>query len=138
MRIAALMPWIRVESAGSFIFIHSGLRSRASRSVATFLTGITVLDDADAVCMGHGREPVRDEEDGLSAGELREGRLDLRLVVRVRKGGRLVEDQDGRVLEHGAGDGDALPLAAGASSLNFFTTINKRRNPFLFVLLVKT
>ena len=36
LRIAALMPWIRVESAGSLIFIHSGLRSRASRSVATF------------------------------------------------------------------------------------------------------
>ena len=43
LRIAALMPWIRVESAGSLIFIHSGLRSRASRSVATFLTGIRAI-----------------------------------------------------------------------------------------------
>ena len=36
-----------------------------------------------------------------------------RLGARVQRGGRLVEDQDRRVLEEGAGDGQPLPLAAG-------------------------
>ncbi|STV10807.1 Uncharacterised protein [Klebsiella pneumoniae] len=43
LRIAALIPWIRDESAGSLIFIHSGFLSRASRSVATFFTGIRAI-----------------------------------------------------------------------------------------------
>ena len=34
-------------------------------------------------------------------------------VLRVDRGGRLVEDQDRRVLEERARDADALPLAAG-------------------------
>ena len=36
-----------------------------------------------------------------------------RSVRRVERAGGLVEDQDARVLEDGAGDGDALLLAAG-------------------------
>ena len=39
--------------------------------------------------------------------------LDLLLGVAVERAGRLVEDQDRRPFEDGAGDGDALLLAAG-------------------------
>ena len=35
------------------------------------------------------------------------------LALRVERRGRLVEEQDRRVLEDRAGDGDALALAAG-------------------------
>src|SRR5690606_36521507 len=43
LRIAALIPWMRDESAGSLIFIHSGFLNSASRSVTTFLTGIRAI-----------------------------------------------------------------------------------------------
>ena len=39
--------------------------------------------------------------------------LDVLLGVAVERRGRLVEHQDRRALEDGAGDGDALLLAAG-------------------------
>ena len=39
--------------------------------------------------------------------------MDQRLVLGVREGGRLVKDHDGRVLQDGPGQGDALLLAAG-------------------------
>jgi hypothetical protein len=39
--------------------------------------------------------------------------LDVALGLGVQRRGGLVEDQDRRVLEHGPGDGDALPLPAG-------------------------
>ena len=48
-----------------------------------------------------------------SRGDAVERRLDLALGVDVERRGRLVEDQDRRRLEDGAGDGDALLLAAG-------------------------
>ncbi len=34
-------------------------------------------------------------------------------IVRVSKGGGLVHDQDGGIFQHGAGNGNALLLAAG-------------------------
>src|SRR3546814_6043613 len=37
----------------------------------------------------------------------------MALRLAVEGGGRLVEQQDGGVLQHGAGDGDALALTAG-------------------------
>ena len=39
--------------------------------------------------------------------------LDDRLVLRVHRGERFVEDQDRRVAQQRAGDGDALALPAG-------------------------
>ena len=47
-----------------------------------------------------------------SARDAVERRLDLALGVAVERRGRLVEDEDRRRLEDGAGDGDALLLAA--------------------------
>ena len=45
-------------------------------------------------------------------GDVVERRLDRFLGAAVERAGRLVEDQDRRVLEQGAGDRDALLLAA--------------------------
>jgi hypothetical protein len=39
--------------------------------------------------------------------------LDRLFGVAVERGGRLVEHQDARIFQDGAGDGDALLLAAG-------------------------
>jgi len=61
---------------------------------------------------------VRDDERGalppvLARHQVVERPLDLALGLRVEGARRLVQDQDGRVLQERAGDGDPLPLAAG-------------------------
>ena len=62
---------------------------------------------------GDGREPVGDGDHGLAGHQPVERLLDRRLDLGVERAGRLVEDEDRRVLEEDAGDRDALPLAAG-------------------------
>ena len=56
---------------------------------------------------------MRDHQHRLALDELRQGPLDLELVLRVGEGRRLVQHQDGRVLQDGPGDADALLLPAG-------------------------
>ena len=50
---------------------------------------------------------------GPALGQFGKGRLDLGLVVRVREGCGLVQNQDGSVFQEGPGNGDALLFAAG-------------------------
>ncbi len=66
----------------------------------------------DAVRVAHRRQPVRDHQRRAPLRQFRERGLDGALRFRVERAGRLVEDQDGRVLEEGAGDGHALLLPA--------------------------
>src|SRR5580700_758678 len=66
----------------------------------------------DAVGLLYGGKPVRDDEGGAVAHQLRERRLDVPLGLRVERRRRLIEDQDRRILEQRPGDGDALALAA--------------------------
>ena len=56
---------------------------------------------------------MRNVNGGLVADHVVELFVDLRLGDRVERGGRLVENEKGRVLIERAGDGDLLPLAAG-------------------------
>ena len=77
------------------------------------LDDAALLEHDQAVERRDGREPVRDGDHGLALHQRRERLLDRRLDLRVERRGRLVEDQDRRVLEDHAGDGDALALAAG-------------------------
>src|SRR3546814_3958942 len=60
-----------------------------------------------------GGEAVGDDEGGAPADQLSQRLLNMALRLAVEGGGRLVEQQDGGVLQHGAGDGDALALTAG-------------------------
>ena len=60
-----------------------------------------------------GRQPVRDGDHRLARHQPVEALLDRRLDLRIERARRLVEDEDRRVLEEDAGDGDALALAAG-------------------------
>ena len=55
----------------------------------------------------------RQDQYGLSRHQLAHGLLDHGLVLGVYVGSRLVQHHNGRVLEHGPGDGDTLALAAG-------------------------
>ena len=56
---------------------------------------------------------MRHDEDRAPAHEARERVLDHRLVLRIDRRQRLVQQQDRRVAQQRAGDGDALALAAG-------------------------
>ena len=57
---------------------------------------------------------VRDEDDGeAGAVELREERHDLGARRAVERAGRLVGEQQHRIVHEGAGDRDALLLPAG-------------------------
>src|SRR4051812_32544740 len=52
-----------------------------------------------------------DDEGGPTLDQFLNRRLDKRFGFGIQRRGRLVEDQDRRVLDQGAGDGDALALA---------------------------
>ena len=59
-----------------------------------------------------GRGPVGDDHRGAVAHHFAQRGADLVLFGRVDRGCGVVEDQDPRVGEHGAGDGDPLALPA--------------------------
>ena len=79
------------------------------------LEDAAVADDGDGVGVAHRREAVGDEDDRrrFPRDERVQGPLDLGLGLRVERGRRLVQEQELRVPEEGARDGDALLLAAG-------------------------
>ena len=72
-----------------------------------------VVEDEDEVGIGDRGEPVGDDEGGAALPQPIERPLDACLGLDVEGAGRLVEDQDRRILQDGAGDGEALALAAG-------------------------
>lgn len=71
-----------------------------------------VFDHGDEVGVADGAEAVGDDEAGAAGHETREAPLDEALGLGVEVAGGLVEDQDFRIGEDGAGDGEALLLAA--------------------------
>src|SRR5579883_2132329 len=70
------------------------------------------VDDEDAVAISDGCEPVRDEDGGPSAEALVERVLDELFAHGVERARRLVEDEDVRIGQERAGDGQALALTA--------------------------
>ena len=81
--------------------------------MGALLDDAAVLYHQDLVGVLDGGQPVGDGEDGLSFRQGGQGLLDQVLILRVREGGGLVQNHDGRVLQNRPGDGDALALAAG-------------------------
>ena len=81
--------------------------------VGSRLDDAALVDDEDAVGVADGGEAVGDEEGGSSLHEGFEGLLDETLALGIEGAGGFVEDEDGRVAEDGACDGDALALTAG-------------------------
>src|ERR1035438_9839880 len=58
-------------------------------------------------------KPVRDDDDGAVLHQVGQRLLYQHFALRVQVAGGFVQDQDGRVLQQGARDGEALALAAG-------------------------
>ena len=71
-----------------------------------------VVEHENLVGVDDGRQPMRDDQRGAIARHAVELVLDVPLGVAVERRGRLVEQQDRRALQNGAGNGDALLLAA--------------------------
>ena len=70
------------------------------------------VDRNDAIGLPHGGEPVSDDEHRAPLGDLLHVGLNDPLADVIERARRLIEDQDARVGDQGAGDRDALPLPA--------------------------
>ena len=82
-------------------------------AVRALLDDAAVVDHEYQIRAAYGREPVRDEEGGAVGEYVLYGVLYQLLGLRVDRAGGLVEHEDARVRQHGAGEGDELFFAGG-------------------------
>src|SRR5690606_35572178 len=82
----------------------------------TALDDAALIEDENLVGVGDGRQAVGNDEGRASATKRIESALDLAFRLRVERAGRLVEDQNRRLLQDGPRDRNALALAAGQGS----------------------
>lgn len=99
---------------------------RALRDQATVLHQENVIGAADL------REAVGDQQRGAALQDAAHGALDLVFGVAVDSAGRVIQHQDARVAEKGAGDGNALALSTGEHDTPFadhgFVAFGKAHN----------
>ena len=81
--------------------------------VIALLGDLSVLQHQNEIRVLNGGQAVGDDEAGAALHQPVHGLLDLDLRAGVHVGGGLVQNEHGGVAEHGAGDGDKLPLALG-------------------------
>src|SRR5208283_5553937 len=72
-----------------------------------------IREDQNAVHVAQSAETVGDDQAGAAGRQLVERLLHAAFAEGVERAGGFVEQQDGRVAQDGAGDSDALALAAG-------------------------
>ena len=80
--------------------------------MAALFDDASILDHKDAVKFHDGRQAVGDGQHRLAVHGAGQGVLHLCLDLAVQGAGRLVQDQNGRILQEGAGQCDPLALAA--------------------------
>ena len=96
------LPQPRVEAAGA-----------KQRFVRPLLHDPAFVHHHQPVERGDRRKAMRDGDHRLVAHQILQALLDRRLHLRIERRRRLVEDEDRRILQDDAGDGDPLTLAAG-------------------------
>src|SRR5689334_9813965 len=79
--------------------------------VRALLNDLAVVDDHYLVRIADGAEAVGDDEAGAALAQAEQGLLDADLGAGVNAAGGLVQDQDSRVGQDGAGDGQELALS---------------------------
>ena len=92
--------------------VHA-LRPRHQLIVAPLLDDMAAIDHQHLVGVLDRRQSVRDDERRPAFEQMLQGLLDERFRFGIERRGGLIQDQDGRVLEERACDGEALLLAAG-------------------------
>ena len=90
---------------------RSGRRRSMSSSCGPALDDPAVVEHDDPVGEAGRLQPVRDHDGGAPAGDRAHRRGDPRLGAEVEVGGGLVQQQDRRVDEFGAGEREQLPLS---------------------------
>ena len=80
---------------------------------------LAFVEDDDGIGLEDGVEAVGDGDGGTSLHELAGGFFEQGFGFRVERGGGFVEDEDGRIFEEGAGEGEALGLSAGEAGAAF-------------------
>ena len=71
-----------------------------------------LVDGDDAVALADGREAMRNDDDGAPPHDLAHIFLDDAFALVIEGTGRLVKNENARIGDQGAGDGDALALPA--------------------------
>src|SRR6266700_2861882 len=94
---------------------HLGVRAVALQQlpVRSALDDTALIQNENLVRVHHRGQAVSDHQRRSPPGDAVELGLDALLGFRVERRGRLVEDEDARIFQDGAGDRDALFLAAG-------------------------
>src|SRR5882757_196137 len=94
---------------------HIGIEAVARQKLAVpaAFGDTAAVEDDDLVGIDDGRQAMGDHYRGAAAAHLFERALDFLLGAGVERAGRLVEQQDLRVLEDGTGDRHPLLRAAG-------------------------
>ena len=85
---------------------------RHQRIVATLFDDAALIHHQDAVARQHGSQAMRDHQRGAVTHQFLQRGLHQRLGFSIERRGRLIEQQQWRVAKDGAGNGDALALAA--------------------------
>src|SRR3954470_9242078 len=83
--------------------------------MASALRNLAILDYVDYIRLSDRGEPMRDHDRRLAFHQSVQRLENQLLRLRVQPGAGLVENQNRRIPDYGACDGDALPLAAGKS-----------------------
>ena len=87
--------------------------------MGTLFNDPTPLEDDDAVCQAHRRQAMCDDQGCTSRGGPLQ-RVDNGLLGgRIQAARRLIKDQNGRVSQNRARDGDPLFLSAGEAATSF-------------------
>ena len=74
---------------------------------------LALVEDEDLRCVADRGKTVGDDQHGFADDQLLERELDGGFALAVEGAGGFVEDEDRGVAEEGAGEGEALLLAAG-------------------------
>ena len=108
--LLTLLIWTRWIIAGRVKRgVNAALREQV-RARALF-DDAAMLEHDDPIDAMNGGEPMRHDESGSAVHQFLDRFHDGSFGGGIERGGRLVEQQDRRVLEKGARDPDALPLA---------------------------
>src|SRR3954454_23136981 len=81
--------------------------------VRAVLDQATAIDGDNPVGRAHGRQAVSDDNDGPALGDIAHVLLNDALALEVERARGLIENEDARIADERACDGDTLPLAAG-------------------------
>lgn len=87
--------------------------------MGAMLRDLSVVNDQNLIGILDGVQTVGDDQQGLTLYQLRDGLLNVALIVGVHTGGRLVQNHDRGVFQNTAGDGDALFLTTRKRSAAF-------------------